>query len=215
MIIRKKKSYKAEIFFFLSIIFLLLTIVIYTLDRIIVPNVMVIAEGEMKAKAAEIIYRNALEVYTESFDYDELIKVEKDSDGYITLVRTNTMKMNSLSSQIALNTQRDLKDIGDIGIKFPLGYITKNNILSNIGPKVMVKMEPVGFINTSYESRFETAGINQTRHKIYLKVNLMMKLVIPIENKEIEYNSEIPVAETIILGRVPRTSIDIQTIEIE
>ncbi len=174
------------------------------------PTVIIVAESEMKSKASEIFNENAAAVYNEGFNYDEFITVEKDEEGYITMVRTNTMKMNNLSTSIALKSQQDMKNIGSVGIKFPLGYITKNNIMSYWGPKITVKMEPIGHIKTSYNSKFETAGINQTRHKIYLNMISNIRIIIPLKSKEVELKTEIPLVETIIVGKVPRTSINFE-----
>ncbi|MCT4564495.1 MAG: sporulation protein YunB [Maledivibacter sp.] len=41
--------------------------------------------------------------------------------------------------------------------------------------------------------------MNQTRHKIYLSVNT----IVPFISKTIEVKSTVPIAETIIVGRVP------------
>ena len=55
-----------------------------------------------------------------------------------------------------------------------------------LGPKITVKMQQVGNIETSYESIFESAGINQTRHKIYLNVKSKMRVIVPFHSDEIE-----------------------------
>jgi sporulation protein YunB len=70
-------------------------------------------------------------------------------------------------------------------------------------------MNPIGYIETKYESIFESAGINQTRHKIYVQVYVKLKVIIPTKNDEIEVKGEIPIAETIIVGKIPNTSINL------
>ncbi|SHI64520.1 sporulation protein YunB [Clostridium amylolyticum] len=206
---KKKSKFKTEVFFVLSILFLLFSIFIYAFDRIVMPTVIIVAESEIKAKVSEIISANALLIYKEGFNYDELVKIEKDVDGYITMVRTDTLKMNNLASSVALKSQKDISNIGNMGIKFPIGYITKNNIMSYWGPKITIKMEPIGHTKTSYDSKFETAGINQTRHKIYLNMESKVRIIIPLQSREVELKTEIPIVETIIVGKVPRTNIDL------
>ena len=78
-----------------------------------------------------------------------------------------------------------------------------------MGPKITVNMEQIGNINTSYDSTFESAGINQVRHKIYLNVDVKMRLVVPLASKDVELTCEIPVAETIIVGKIPDTAVNI------
>ena len=77
----------------------------------------------------------------------------------------------------------------------------------NMGPKITVKMQQIGNITTSYESEFESAGINQTRHKIYLNMTATMRVIVPFNSKEVEVTCQIPVSDTIIVGKIPETAI--------
>ncbi|MCM8711304.1 sporulation protein YunB [Clostridium sp. SYSU_GA19001] len=182
---------------------------IYTLDKIITPTVMVVAVAEMRAKAMEIITSSILNEYSKQFNYDDIIRIEKNSEGNIAMLKADTIKMNKIAADVVLNSQKELKKLGSIGIKIPIGYIFQNNILAGIGPYVTVKMEPIGYIETKYESEFESAGINQTRHKIYVQVSAKAKIIIPTKNEEIQIKSEVPIAETIIIGKTPDTSINL------
>jgi sporulation protein YunB len=184
-------------------------IFIYTLDRIITPTVIAVANAEMRSKSMEIINTAILEEYSKQFKYEDVINVEKDREGNITLLKADTLKMNKIANDVALNSQKELKKLGSQGIKVPIGYIFQNNILASIGPRVAVNMEPIGYIETRYQSEFESAGINQTRHKIYVQVYAKLKIIIPMKNDDIEVKSEVPIAETIIIGKVPDTSINL------
>lgn len=204
----KKTSGNKRILIFLSIIISLFILFIYMLDKIILSTLMVVSDGEMRAKAIEVIDDNILELYSNEFSYDDIIKIEKDNEGNITMIRADTIKLNSLASKVSLESQKELKKIGSIGIKFPIGYISKNNILSYLGPSVTVKMEPIGIVKTNYISEFESVGINQTRHKIYLEVETELKVIVPTKSDEVQIKNTIPIAETIIVGKVPQTNLD-------
>jgi sporulation protein YunB len=187
----------------------LFNIFIYTLDRIITPTVIAVANAEMRAKSMEIIYATILDEYSKQFKYEDVINVEKDNGGNITLLKADTLKMNKIANDVALNSQKQLRSLGSQGIKIPIGFIFQNNILAYIGPRVSVKMQPIGYIETKYQSEFESAGINQTRHKIYVQVYAKLKIIIPMKSDSIEVKSEVPIAETIIVGKVPDTSINL------
>jgi sporulation protein YunB len=169
---------------------------------------MAVADAEMRAKSMEIINTAILEEYSKQFSYDDIIHVEKDREGNITMLKADTLKMNKISNDVALNSQRELKKLGSTGIKVPIGYIFQNNILASLGPSISVSMDPIGYIETRYQSEFESAGINQTRHKIYVQVYARLKIIIPTKNDNIEVKSEVPIAETIIIGKIPNTSIN-------
>lgn len=184
-------------------------IFIYALDKAITPTVMAVADAEMRAKSMEIINASILKEYSQQFNYDDIIKVEKDGEGNISMLKADTLKMSKIATDVALNSQKDLKALGHTGIKVPIAYVFDNNLLANIGPSVSVKMEPIGYIETKYQSEFESAGINQTRHKIYVQVYAKVRIIIPTKKDDIEIKSEVPIAETIIVGKIPDTSINL------
>ncbi|SJU12243.1 sporulation protein YunB [Clostridioides difficile] len=49
-----------------------------------------------------------------------------------------------------------------------------------------IRVEDVGNINANYESGFESAGINQTRHRIYLNVESKVRVILPFKTNEVE-----------------------------
>lgn len=202
--IRIKLKYK--IIIFLNIFIISFTIFIYKLDKIVTPVALSIANGEMTSMASEIINKAILKEYSDNFKYDEIFHIEKDNDGNIVMINADTIKMNKIACAVALNSQQELRKAGKDGVKISSGYILKNNLLANIGPKVKVRMQPIGNIETSYSSEFSAAGINQTNHKIYIIVKTKIRVIFPFKNSEVEVKNEIPIVDTIIIGKVPVTA---------
>ncbi|MBU5590992.1 sporulation protein YunB [Clostridium sp. MSJ-4] len=182
---------------------------IYIFDKRIMPTVIVVANSEMRVKVNEIMNENILEKYSEGFDYNSIVNVEKDHDGNIVMLKADTLKLNSLATKVALDSQKDINDLEYLNIKVPIGYILNNNILSNRGPNVTVRMKPIGKVEVKYSSVFESAGINQTRHKIYVEIKSLIRVIIPLHSNDVEVRCEVPISETIIIGKVPRTAIDL------
>ncbi|MCI9302728.1 sporulation protein YunB [Clostridium sp.] len=195
---------------FLIILFIIIVFnfMIYVFGKRILPTVLEVGETKIKAEAIKIINEESVNVYSENFKYDDIINIEKDSDGNITMIRADTVKQNYLASQVVLKCDKRLSELEDLGIKIPLGYLTNNVMFYNMGPKITVKMQQVGNITTSYESEFESAGINQTRHRIYLNLKATMKVIVPFNSKEVDVVCQIPVSDTIIVGKIPETSIN-------
>ena len=200
---------RARILIIIAIITINFTIFIYILDRNVMPTVMAVADAEIRAKATEIVNRAITNEYSKQFNYDQVIRVDKDSEGNIVMLKADTLKMNKIACDVALESQKELMKLGEIGIKVPIGYVTRNNILSYYGPSITIKMQPIGNVETKYSSEFESAGINQTRHKIYVKVKTTVRVMIPLKNNDIEVANEIPIAETIIVGKTPNTAVQL------
>ena len=182
---------------------------LYLFQKRILPTVLDIAEITMKAEAIKVINEETMRIYEENFNYDDIMKIEKDSEGNITMIRSDTIKQNKLTAEVVLACNEKLQNLGELGAKVPLGYMTNNAFFYRMGPKINVKMEQIGNLNTSYDSTFESAGINQVRHKIYLNIDVKMRLVVPLASKDVELSCEIPVSETIIVGKIPDTAINI------
>lgn len=182
----------------------------YLFQKRVFPAVLDIAEIVLKSEANQVISEETMRVYRENFEYDDIMKVEKDSEGNITMIRSDTIKQNQLTAEVVLACNEKLQNLGELGTEVPLGYITNNVLFYNMGPKINVTMQQIGNINTSYDSTFESAGINQVRHKIYLNIEVKMRLIVPLASKDIDVACEIPVAETIIVGKIPETSINVQ-----
>lgn len=74
-----------------------------------------------------------------------------------------------------------------------------------MGPRLTVKIIPVGTVNTDYKTEFLSSGINQTRHRIYIEIKSKMSVVAPFTNETVEVITNVNVAETVLIGNVPDT----------
>ncbi|WP_243129507.1 sporulation protein YunB [Clostridium sp. HBUAS56017] len=189
-------------------IFTILITLLYIFDVRVLPSALVKSESAVRAKTVDTISSTSLELFNDEFKYDEMIIIDRDKDNNINLIRANTVKLNYLASELAIKCNERLQKMGEVGVKVPIGWITEQSAFYNLGPEITVKIEPIGNMKVNYESKFESAGINQTRHKIYLNVEATVKIIIPLHSKEMDITCEIPVAETIIVGKIPNTAID-------
>lgn len=203
----KRIKLKKSIFIIIAII-MIFNLLVYFFDSRVFPSVLQISEVTVKAKTTEIINETSIELFDDEFKYNEMIIVEKDSQDNITLIRVNTVKLNELTSKLSLECNKKLVEMGEVGIDVPLGWISQNSAFYHLGPKIKVRVEPIGNMKVSYDSKFESAGINQTRHKIYLNLEATIRIIVPLHSQNIEVTCEIPIAETIIPGKIPSTAID-------
>ena len=204
----KKMEFKPIILVIISIL-LVFILSIFLYDKRIYPAVLQVAESSIKADTIECISKTSMELFDEEFNYDEMIIIDKDNEGNINMIRANTVKLNYLTSRLSIRCNEELQKMGEVGVEVPLGWMTDNSAFYEFGPDLNVKIDPIGNMKVSYESKFESAGINQTRHKIYLNVEARVRMKIPLHSKEQVVTCQIPVAETIIVGKTPNTAIDL------
>jgi sporulation protein YunB len=203
---RKSHKYISIIIVVILIIVVFNTIIVF-FDKRVMPSMTEMAIMMAKSQTLDIINEKSVDILSQEFNYDKMIKIEKNSEGNIILVQADTIKLNYIASKLATECNKELSDMKNSTIKVPLGWVSEKSIFYNIGPKIGMEIEPMGNVSTSYESKFESAGINQTRHKIYLNVTANIRLKLPLKNQDIQVNTQIPVSDTIIVGKIPNTTI--------
>lgn len=123
--------------------------------------------------------------------------------GNIKMLKMNTMKINMLASDIAYNIQQELYKQENSNIAMPLGSITGSRYLTGFGPKIQIKILPVGSVITNFKSEFQAAGINQTIHRLYLEVTCRITIITPYDSVEADILNQILMTESVIVGEIP------------
>ena len=159
--------------------------------------------------AVETLNRAVHTVTDNGVAYDELIDTQLDVQGRVSMLRANTMRMNALAAQTAMVAEQELNSFENQFVEIPAGAALGIRFLSGFGPRISVQILPVGAVSTDYDTEFETAGINQTRHKIFLPLRATVSLIIPTGSQLVEVESTMLIAESIIIGEVPQSFVDV------
>ncbi len=186
-------------------ILILVAILALTLwaDANLRPIVVNMAEAQCRAMAVGVLNTSIRAVLSGGIDYSDLMMVKFDSEGRVTMMQANTVRMNELSTSITSSVQTGMQQLGIARIGIPLGSALGSKVFAGEGPRIPVKVYPVGSVSTGFSSEFESSGINQTRHKIYLKVTSSVQIIIPTDAKVVMVTESVLVAESIIVGQVP------------
>ena len=139
---------------------------------------------------------------TKTEQFGDFFKVVS-SDG-ITAMESDTSKINLITSRLLIDIQNALNGDYPATVYIPLGSLTNYHLLSSAGPVLPVKIIPISVVNSKLEDKFDSVGINQVRHTIYLRlwVDMHYRAFILDERERIE--TTIPIAQTIISGDVPQ-----------
>jgi len=203
---KRKRHLKKWIAFFLLI---LVAIGYMFIDEAIRPTILSLSEARLRAIAVKAMNEAVRETVGSGVTYTDLINIQKDDEGNITLVSANAVLMNNLAANTAIAAQDKILNIGEQGIKIPIGTILGGQLLSGRGPSVIVRVEPVGSVTTDFMTEFEDAGINQTRHKIYLILNATVRILIGNAAQTVVISSQVLISETIIIGDVPQSFVEV------
>ncbi len=137
--------------------------------------------------------------------YDRIVYFEKDLDGHITALKTNMSEVNRLKTDILniINDEILALDTSDIGI--PLGSFFLPEFLSGKGPAIPVHILSIRNSDASFYSDFSKAGINQVLHQLNMLVSVDVAVLVLGQTSSFTVNSEVVIAETVIVGDVPNT----------
>jgi len=202
------------IFIVLFIVSVLIGTFLY-IDITLRPTITVLAETKALEIANKSINKSVADVVKGQINYQDLMDVRLDSSGKITMIQANTVLMNTIASDVALDIQDELKKIKSTSYYIPIGTALGSPILAKYGPKLKVSIEPIGTVTVNFKTDFESSGINQTRHIIYIDVNTKGRVVIPLTTTTQEINVQIPICETIIVGDVPQSYVNIPEAGVE
>lgn len=142
------------------------------------------------------------------YDYNYFVTLQKDDVGNITAISANMARINTLSSEILQEviaaTNNGMEDI-----EIPLGNLVGSNLLMGRGPNIPVKIIMLTSSYADFRNEIEAAGINQVKHQIILEVRVQIDVMLPWEVQSTEVVSEVLIAETIIVGNVPDTYLNL------
>jgi len=139
----------------------------------------------------------------EGADYSSFVEITRDSSGNIVSLQTDAMRINRIKSAINSSVAASLSGLDGKKLGVPIGSLTGLALLNGRGPKLNAIISLTGSAQTHFVNEFSDAGINQTRHRIFLKTTVTLLIVFPRETVSTAYTMNMLVAETVIVGKVP------------
>ena len=164
-----------------------------------------ISEATMRASTTVAVNDAVYYTLSDELRYEDLVSVERDTQGNIVAVTANALKINKIARDTASISQSNLKNLSLNGIPIPLGALTGIEAFAGLGPQIPFRIIPVSSVSCDFSSVFESVGINQTKHSIYLNVIADISIVMPSRTENFAVVTEILVGEFVIVGSVPDT----------
>ena len=140
--------------------------------------------------------------------YDELVDLEKDELGNITMVKVNGYVLNELTREMVELCEDRLMNQGEVSISVPFGSVMNSQIFSTTGPVIQMYASPYAQVNVDIDSEFTSAGINQTKHRITATIQVFLRYTLPGQSVVVQYENTLPIYETVIVGNVPNTYLE-------
>ena len=195
-------------FFTIILVFIIMLYLYMYIEKNIRPKIKVMSEIKARLIATQAI-NDAVSKKIQMNVFKDLVNIKTDNMGRVTMVQANTSEMNRIAVETSLYIQKELENISEEDLYISIGNILGSQIFADKGPKLRIKIQPAGTVKVNFATEFSEAGINQTRLKIYLKVDTRVQIIMPFAGNEIDVSTNVPVSETIIVGDVPESYINL------
>ena len=173
--------------------------------NIFIPYIDDFTEYNIKSELNLVINDVIKKAFMDEIYYDDFVYINKDNDGQIIAITTNTARINTVSARLAHEIQNKINLMDNVSIRVPFGALLGDTILYNMGPSIYIKVSQYGNIKTEFKSEFIGEGINQTKHRIILLVEADIGVSAAFIKKRYSITTIIPFTETIIVGKVPNS----------
>ncbi len=194
---------------------LVLTIcVMYFLSSLLKPFVLELAKNEAEVVSTKCVNESVLTVLkNEDFDYSDIITIHKDGNGRVTSLSGDAVKMNILKSLISGEILNNISSFDEMYVSVPIYHIFGNSLFTSSSPRLKIEVLPLKNIDVDFESIFESSGVNQTKHDVYINTKLNYTVLTPAGKAKGSVSTSVLVAQTVIIGDVPNSYINVQSEE--
>lgn len=146
---------------------------------------------------------------SEAISYGDLVTLEKDTAGQVTVLAANTAQLNTLRTEILGRILEQVEQLDSQELGIPLGNLTGFATASDLGPVLPVRVLTAATPTAAFEHVFTSSGINQTLHQVMLNVQVECTLLIPGGTVDTVVEAQVCAAETLLVGQVPDTYLEL------
>lgn len=163
-----------------------------------------LSEATVRAAATEAVNDAVSQTLRwNNVDYNKLVTVTRGEDDRVLSLEADAQSVNLLARQTVTLSMANLSEACGEGVKVPIGVFTGIEFLTGFGPRVTFQIIPIGSVSCDFRSSFDTAGLNQTLHSIYMDVTAAVSVVMPSKTEEISVVTQVLIGESVIVGEIP------------
>lgn len=201
-----RQKMRARHKFLLAVFFLLalLAFSLVSLEQKVRPVALTIAQYECRDLCIHTMQNAVNKTIDERPElYKELYDIQRDSAGQIVSVACDTLRLNQLQNDLEETLSKSLDSLGRAKLAVPLGTLTGVQALAGLGPELTVRAIPLSNVESKVESRFSSAGVNQTKLEVNVTFTVELCAMLAGAQAETTVTSEVCVAQMLIVGQVP------------
>lgn len=227
--LRKKRHISKGKLIFITIlcvifcVFILLNLVSKRFTPILIET----AELEINKFSTIVINKAIAQVLEDKINTNDIFQTVINENGEIQTIDFNPIIVNQVLNVATSVVQNNLKLLEDgnldaIGIydidlpekrindlkkgiitKVPMGVLTKNSVLSNLGPSIPIRLHYIGDVTSNITTKITQYGINNALVEVGVKLQMTAQIILPFMTDKMTLDCNIPLAIKMIQGKVP------------
>jgi len=208
------------------LIFIGVLVLFNVINERLKPKLNLVAREECKKFATMIINDAVKKQVVNGLTFDKLFITTYDK-GKISSIDFDTIIVNKVLTNITNTIQMNLKSIEKGNIKsldlsdnifayydsdklnkgiiyeIPLSIAYNNTFLSNLTPKVPVRISLIGSVNSNIRTEVKNYGINNALIEVYVDISVNLQVMMPFESSKNVVKTSVPLALKLIKGDIP------------
>lgn len=190
---------------------MLAAFLIHQLGLAVRPQLTALAQAKLRNQLTVISNETVANVLAQgALRYSDMVVMEPGLGGGIATITTETVRLNNLKSAVLTQIVAQVESLDAHSLGVPLGALTGLELFAGAGPDLPVQVLSVASAEGTYRNDFVSAGINQTLHRVMLDITLTAEVLLPGGMVESIVSTPVCVAETIIIGQVPQTYLEVR-----
>ena len=218
----KKNKFVNKMIFIVILLIVSIIYIFKIFNEKALPQFISYSEIETKKIVSNIISNTVTQEITNNINMDDLFITLKDSNGDIQSIDFNSNEVNKILINSSKSVEQNLKYLekGEVdklnfsnydnkklknGIiyELPSGIIFNNTLLSNILPKIPIKMSLIGNVLAKLTTSVDSYGINNALIKVNINIEAEVKILMPFVSSNAILNVDVPIIMKIMEGSVP------------
>lgn len=133
----------------------------------------------------------------------DVLNIEKNKDGEILYVDYDLSKTYQILDDVTNLLKKNINAKDGIVLKLPFLVSSNNIFISNMGPKITVKINYTDALLTNIYTKITNYGMNNALVEAYIKISIEGQIITPITKNAEKIDYDMLISSKIINGRVP------------
>lgn len=142
---------------------------------------------------------------------------EVNSSDLVSISYSDTSNISSviINTKLINNILKDAYSVMDevfnnhlkeyfVDLEIPLGTLISKSVFSGLGPNIKIPITPVGAYKLDILTNTISYGINNSLIELYLKINIDIEALIPLQKERFPIETKIIILSQVIQGEVPK-----------